>query len=81
MTFIRSCGRNHVVPHFVSLKVFSARVFTFLCAIAVNIVKLGTLLSKIRARARSAEAEFKSTFVTSCTEKSSMALYPSGILY
>lgn len=82
MTFTCSCGRNHVAPHFVSLKAFSARVFTFLCAIAVNIVNLGTFLSKAMAHASSTEAEFKSTaFVTSCAEKSSMALYPCGILY
>lgn len=41
MTFI-SCDRNHAAPNFVNLKAFVARFFKFLCAIAVNVVNLGT---------------------------------------
>lgn len=67
MTFISSSA----APHFVSLKAFAARVFTFLCALAVNIVNLETFCSKARAHANSTEAGFKSTaFVTPGTERS-----------
>lgn len=80
MTFISSCARNHAAPRFVSLKAFAARVFTFLCAIAVNIVNLRTFFSKAGAHASSTEVGFKSTaFVTPGTERKSVALCPRGI--
>lgn len=66
MTFISSCA----APHFVSLKAFAARVFTFLCAVAVNIVNLDTFCSKARAHANSTQVGFKSiAFVTPGTER------------
>lgn len=86
MTFI-SCARNHAAPNFVNLKAFVARFFTFLCAIAVNIVNLGTFFlffsspSKPGTRANSTEAGFKSrVFVTPGTERNGAALCPCGIL-
>lgn len=58
------------VPRCVSLKAFAARVFTFLCAIAVNVVNVETFCSKARAHANSTEAGFKSTaFLTPGTER------------
>lgn len=81
MTFISSCARSHAAPCFVSLKAFAARVFTFLCAVAVNIVSLGTFCSKAGAHANSTVAGFKSTaFVTPGTERNCVALCPCGIL-
>lgn len=79
MTFISSCARSHTAPCFVSLKAFAARVFTILCAVAVNIVNLGAFCSKARGWPCRGWVE-KPMFVTLGTERNCVTLCSHGIL-